>query len=33
MTSRVCCSGGDWEGLYSSEVVIWLEAESPCLIR
>ena len=24
---------GDWEGLSPSEVVIWLEAESLCLVR
>ena len=33
MEHRVCCSGGDWEGLSPSEVVIWLEAKSPCLVR
>ena len=31
-TSRVCCLGGYREGMSSSEVFVWFEIESKCLI-
>ena len=31
-TSRVCCSGGDREGVLSSKIFVWLETKSSYLI-
>ena len=31
-TSEVCCSRGDRDGVSSSEIFVWFETESPCLV-
>ena len=31
-TSGVCCSGGDGEGVLSTEISVWFEIESLCLV-
>ena len=31
-TSGVCCSGEDRKGVSSSEIFVWFETKSPCLV-